>query len=424
MNYNKTLTAIALTATLAACQSNDEIVSPQDATRETQVRLGYNTSAQGSSRAATADIPQGNADFAADQEQDLRIFLQENASASVKATYSPTGYLYTAKNLTLTLQEGMDHPLWASRSDNTHISCYAFYVYGGIGGEVVNPNSFLASTGDESTTRGDGNDFAALETYIQDHVEREGDDVELNLHLADFTGFNTQYRTVANVQSTGDAYRMSDILVAHPEGRTDFTMNRPAPGGANKLTFMHAGNKITLKLVKGEATDGIDFTQAKVELLNFSHLGAINPKPYNGVSGSFLALMPYVGNGSTVTDAAGTTHTLASGVKHSVGQSITMIDPTHKSNPTRMGDDLSCSAIVPVQDITAVNGFLITLNGKQLTWYVGNNPDISTPIACKAGVEYRFTLTVDNGRLLKLTNYEMTDWTTFDYEGKIDNVDL
>ena len=89
-----------------------------------------------------------------------------------------------------------------------------------------------------------------------------------------------------------------------------------------------------------------------------------------------------------------------------------------------MGADLQCSAIVPVQDITAVHGFRITLGDKVLTWYVGNNTGITTPVACKAGMEYRFTLTIDNGRLIRMTDYDMTDWETNEFDGNIGNVDL
>ncbi len=43
---------------------------------------------------------------------------------------------------------------------------------------------------------------------------------------------------------------------------------------------------------------------------------------------------------------------------------------------------------------------------------------------CPSMHERGFTLTIDNGRLIRLTDYDMTDWETNEFDGTIGNVDL
>lgn len=426
MKTKKFLAIAALAAGFVSCSSEDEFVQSQNgnATKgESTIELAGYDKGKANSRAISTDIPAGDTDFAATESKDIRVFFAENTTAGIDdvQTYSETGYKYTALNgnLTQVLESGQDKPMWALRTANTDISCYAFYPV-----DVVYQDKFLATTGTTSNVAGTGDDFDKMETDLAAHCAGELSKIS----TFDASPYNTKLIVVPTDQSSLADYQKADVLVGYPNDSKTWTMAKPkAINTTNKLKFYHAGNKVTVKLA-APATPSADqymaeeLAMAKVELLNWPITGAVYPKEYVGYGG-FCMIRPLM-NQPNVTDAAGKKFTTASG---SIGTVIIAANT--------IGETLGCSALIPFingslgfipkneSTYTSSYAFRITIDKDVMVWYLSNLTQDQLKAKTTPGQEFSFTLTINKNKPLpiELTTYSVEDWTKSEYQGSIDN---
>lgn len=418
----KCLAIAALAAGLASCSSEDEFVSSQngdDTKGDNTIALAGYAKGKANSRAVSTDIPAGDTDFAATESKDIRVFFVENATAGITdvQTYSETGYKYTALNgnLTQVLESGQSKPMWSKRSENSNISCYAFYP-----ADVVYQDKFLATTSSaNSTGKGSYNDFDALEAALQTHCANDASKIA----TFDASGYNCKLIRVETNQSSITDYQNSDVYVGYPNDSKTWDMTRPVLDATNKLNFYHAGNKVTVKLVADNTStdDNTYYTAeqlatAKVELLNWPVAGTIYPLEFNGF-GVFAAMwIQRPSTATSYTDAAGIVHGTEANQNYNIGTTVVAAD--------QIGSSLSCSALIPYINGKLIDsfGFRITIGDDAMTWYCKKLTDAQLNRTNYAGEEFVFTLTVSKklSRPIQLTNYGVNDWVKLDYTGKIE----
>ena len=419
MKTKKFLAIAALAAGFVSCSSEDEFVQSQDgnATKgESTIELAGYAKGKANSRAVSTDIPAGDTDFATTESKDIRVFFAENTTAGITdaQTYSETGYKYTALNgnLTQVLESGQSKPMWSKRSENANISCYAFYP-----ANVVYPDKFLATTNSTASTgKGSYNDFDILQDDLITHCAGDVSKVS----TFDASGYNTKLICVEADQSNITDYQKSDVYVGYPNDSKNWDMTRPTQDATNKLSFYHAGDKVTVKLVADNTTaDGNTYytaeqlATAKVELLNWPVAGAIYPLDYNGLGGFVAMFMQHPTTDTHYTDAAGKTFNCNG--YYSIGTTVIAAN--------QIGSSLSCSALIPhVSKLADSFGFRITIGDDAMTWYCSKLSDPQLSAIHSAGVEYIFKLTVSKKLSLpiRLTDYDLKKWTTSEYNGKIE----